>query len=289
MPIADTMGFKWLLGWQWRDCARIFFARLEGGMPVSVVVGTNNRHKLREIRQMLADVPGIEPVGLSAFTGVPEIVEDAETFAGNAQKKAFELARFLALVGHVDFASRSTSIDDDDETDFEELSARRHRASSGRQKKVSLTPEKLPKVEKPGNLELLVMADDSGLEVDALGGAPGVISARYAGKHGDDAANNALLLKNLKGVPAEKRKARFVCEIALASPEGILFTVRGTVEGMIIDQPRGKGGFGYDPLFFYPPLNRTFGELPSEDKNNISHRAKALAQFRVELEKLLKK
>ena len=258
-------------------------------MPVSVVVGTNNRHKLREIRQMLADVPGIELVGLTAFTGVPEIVEDAESFGGNAQKKAYELARFLALVGHVGFASRSTAIDDDDETDFEDLSARRHRASSGRQKKVSLTPERVPKAQRPQHLELMVMADDSGLEVDALGGAPGVISARYAGKHGDDAANNALLLANLKGVPSEKRKARFVCEIALASPEGILFSVRGTVEGLIIDQARGKGGFGYDPLFFYPPLNKTFGELPAEEKNKISHRAKALAQFKLELEKLLKK
>lgn len=261
-------------------------------MVVSIVVGTNNRHKLREIRQMLADMPDVELVGLSTFTGVPEIVEDADTFAGNAQKKAYELARFLALVGAVDFASRSTSTstdDDEDDTDFEDLSAARHRASSGRVKKVSLTPERMPKVEKPKNLELLVMADDSGLEVEALGGAPGVISARYAGKHGDDAANMALLLKNLKGVPAEKRKARFVCEIALASPEGILFSVRGTVEGLIIDQQRGKGGFGYDPLFFYPPLNRTFGELSAEDKNGISHRAKALAQFKVELARLLKK
>jgi non-canonical purine NTP pyrophosphatase (RdgB/HAM1 family) len=270
--------------------ARIFSARLEGGMAVSIVVGTNNRHKLREIRQMLADVPGIELVGLTTFTGVPEIVEDADTFAGNAQKKAYELARFLALVGHVGYASGGNGSDDDeDDTDFEDLSAERHRASSGRVKKVSLTPERMPKVEKPINLELLVMADDSGLEVDALGGAPGVRSARYAGRHGDDAANNALLLKNLKGVPAEKRRARFVCEIALASPEGILFSVRGTVEGLIIDQQRGKGGFGYDPLFFYPPLNRTFGELPAEDKNGISHRAKALAQFKVELGKLLKK
>jgi hypothetical protein len=152
-------------------------------MAVSIVVGTNNRHKLREIRQMLADVPGIELVGLTTFTGVPEIVEDADTFAGNAQKKAYELARFLALVGHVGYASGGNGSDDDeDDTDFEDLSAERHRASSGRVKKVSLTPERMPKVEKPINLELLVMADDSGLEVDALGGAPGVRSARYAGR-----------------------------------------------------------------------------------------------------------
>lgn len=255
--------------------------------PVNIVVGTNNRHKLREIRQILSDVKGIELVGLTAFTGVPEIVEDADTFAGNAQKKAYELARFIALAGRVGYASQSTAIDDDDETDFQAISARRHRAVSGRRKKVSLTPERMPKVNKPSSLELLVMADDSGLEVDALNGAPGVHSARYAGRHGDDRANNELLLKNLKGVPAEKRKARFVCEIALASPEGILFTVRGTVEGRIIEEPRGSGGFGYDPLFYFPPAGKTFGELPSEEKNKVSHRSNALARFHNELEKLL--
>lgn len=255
--------------------------------PVQIVVGTNNRHKLREIRQMLADVADVELIGLTAFTGVPSIVEDAETFAGNAQKKAYEIARLVALVGRVGYASQSTSGDDDDETDFEALSARRHRASSGRVKKVSLTPERMPKVTQPKSLQLLVMADDSGLEVDALDGAPGVLSARYAGKHGDDRANNDLLLKNLRGVPNEKRKARFVCEIALASPEGILFTVRGTVEGLIIDEPRGADGFGYDPLFLYPPAGRTFGELPAEEKNQFSHRANALKLFKVELEKLL--
>lgn len=256
--------------------------------PVKIVVGTNNRHKFREINQILHGVPGIELLGLTAFTGVPDVRETADTFAGNAQKKAFEIARFVALIGRVGYASQSTALDDED-TDFEALSARRHRATSGRQKKVSLTPDRLPLVDKPQNLELLVMADDSGLEVDALGGAPGVLSARYAGTHGDDAANNALLIKNLKGVPVEKRKARFVCEIALASPEGILFTVRGTVEGTIIDTPRGKGGFGYDPLFMFPPAGKTFGELPPEEKNKISHRSQALALFKDELEKLLQK
>jgi len=255
---------------------------------VHIVVGTHNRHKFREINQILHGMPGIELVMLSAYTGVPEISEDAATFAGNAQKKAFELAKFLALVSHVGFASQSTSIEEDDETDFEMLSAERHRSISGRQRKVSVTPERMPKVEKPRSLDLLVMADDSGLEVDALGGEPGVISARYAGTHGDDAANNRKLLEKLKGVPAEKRRARFVCEIALASPEGILFTVRGTVEGLIADEARGKGGFGYDPLFIYPPEGKTFGELEPEVKNRISHRSKALAQFRAELEKLLK-
>jgi non-canonical purine NTP pyrophosphatase (RdgB/HAM1 family) len=256
---------------------------------IQIVVGTNNRHKFKEIGRILQDVKGVELVPLSTFAGVPEIVEDAETFAGNAQKKAYEMARYLALVGRVGFASRSTSQDDDDEdeTDFEALSAQRYRSISGRVRKVSLTPESMPKVERPANIDLLVLADDSGLEVEALRGAPGVLSARYTGKHGDDAANNRLLLKNLKGVPAEKRKARFVCEIALSSPEGILVTVRGTVEGLIIDEPRGGSGFGYDPLFLYPPLGKTFGELSDEQKNRISHRSNALSKLKVELEKIL--
>jgi XTP/dITP diphosphohydrolase len=134
---------------------------------------------------------------------------------------------------------------------------------------------------------VLVMADDSGLEVDALGGQPGVRSARYAGKHGDNEANNKLLMHNLKGVPAGKRKARFVCEIALACPDGLLFGVRGIVEGVIATAPRGGGGFGYDPLFVYPPENKTFGELSTEVKNRVSHRSSALAKFRAELKKLL--
>ncbi len=256
---------------------------------IQIVVGTNNRHKFKEISQILQDVQGIQLVALSSYTGVPEIAETADTFAGNAQKKAFELARFLALVGRVGYASRSTAQDDeeDDETDFEALSAQRYRSISGRVRKVSLTPESMPKVERPANIELLVIADDSGLEVEALGGAPGVLSARYAGTHGDDVANNRLLLKNLKGVPAEKRKARFVCEIALSSPEGILVSVRGTAEGLIMEQPRGDGGFGYDPLFYYPPLGKTFGELGNEEKNRISHRSKALAAFKTELAKIL--
>ncbi len=259
------------------------------GGKTRIMVGTGNAHKLREIESILQPVAGIELVAMSSMQGVPAITEDAPTFGGNARKKALELAKFLALVGHVSFANRSTSLDSDDETDFEQLSAERYRSISGRQKKVSLTGGSPDSKPAPGQLESLVMADDSGLEVEALDGAPGVLSARYAGRHGDDAANNRLLLEKLRGVPAEKRKARFVCEIALASPAGVLFTVRGTVEGVVLTEPRGKGGFGYDPLFLYPPLGKTFGELPEAEKNKFSHRAKALANFRAELEKLLAK
>ena len=128
------------------------------------------------------------------------------------------------------------------------------------------------------------IADDSGLSVDVLGGAPGVYSARYAGEHGDDAANNALLLRNLADVPAEARTARFVCCIALVFPDGRELTVRGETEGLIIDEARGNGGFGYDPYFYYPPFGKTFSELSAEEKNAISHRGKAIAKLAEKLQ-----
>ena len=122
------------------------------------------------------------------------------------------------------------------------------------------------------------IGDDSGLEVDALGGAPGIYSARYAGEHGNDAANNALLLKNLEGV--ENRSARFVCAIACVFPDGSEpISVFGTAEGEIISEYRGEGGFGYDPLFYFPPLDKTFAELTAEEKNKISHRSCAIRLF----------
>lgn len=123
------------------------------------------------------------------------------------------------------------------------------------------------------------IADDSGLAVDALNGAPGVYSARYAGGHGDDAANNALLLKNLAHLPVEQRTARFVCCIALVYPDGKEITVRGVTEGLILDQARGEGGFGYDPYFYYEPFGKTFSELTADEKNAISHRGKAIAKL----------
>ena len=122
------------------------------------------------------------------------------------------------------------------------------------------------------------IGDDSGLEVDALGGAPGIYSARYSGEHGDDAANNALLLKNLEGV--ENRSARFVCAIACVFPDGSEpISVFGTAEGVILSEYRGEGGFGYDPLFWFPSLGKTFGELSAEEKNKISHRSNAIRLF----------
>jgi XTP/dITP diphosphohydrolase len=119
-----------------------------------------------------------------------------------------------------------------------------------------------------------LFADDSGLEVDALGGAPGVHSARYAGPNATDEANNALLLDRLRGI--ENRAARFVCVIALVRGGALIKTFRGTVEGRIIDAPRGSGGFGYDPLFFCETFGCTFGEAAIDQKMRVSHRAQAL-------------
>lgn len=120
----------------------------------------------------------------------------------------------------------------------------------------------------------LVFADDSGIEVDALGGAPGVYSARYAGADATDAKNNALLLRNLAGV--KQRTARFVCVIALAREGEALERFRGSVEGSILHAPRGEGGFGYDPLFYYPPRGCSFAELSAQEKFAVSHRGQAV-------------
>lgn len=117
------------------------------------------------------------------------------------------------------------------------------------------------------------LADDSGLEVEALGGRPGVYSARYAGEGAVDTDNIAKLLSELQGVA--NRKARFVCFIALVTPGGKEVTAEGTCEGVILTEPRGEGGFGYDPVFFLPEYDKTMAEIPGELKNKISHRARA--------------
>lgn len=132
----------------------------------------------------------------------------------------------------------------------------------------------------------IVLADDSGLEVDALHGAPGVHSARYAAdephkadSNTDDDANNARVLRELAGVPEEKRTGRFVCVIAAAKEGRTLATFRGVAEGRILDQLRGSGGFGYDPMFYFPEIGKTFAELTPEQKANYSHRGAAFRKF----------
>jgi XTP/dITP diphosphohydrolase len=195
-----------------------------------LVFATRNPGKLTELRQLLADLDGAVEVVSAADLDLPDVVEDAATFAGNAIKKAVEASR-----------------------------------ASG----------------------LPALADDSGLEVDALGGAPGVHSARYAGPEQDDSRNNEKLLAALAGVPAERRAARFRSVLALADTAGALgervLTGEGVCEGRILEAPRGTGGFGYDPLFFAPELGVTFAEAGVGPKNDLSHRARAMQAMRGQL------
>jgi len=197
-----------------------------------LVFATRNKGKLVELRQLLAgvDVLGIDEAAQRIGRAIPDVVEDADTFEGNAIKKAREVS---AITG------------------------------------------------------LPALADDSGLEVDALDGAPGVYSARYAGEGAGDAANNAKLLAALADVPAERRTARFRAVLALADVHGPLggetITAHGTCEGTILDGPRGTGGFGYDPLFLVPELGQTFAELGTGPKSGISHRARAMQAIKAQL------
>jgi XTP/dITP diphosphohydrolase len=142
---------------------------------------------------------------------------------------------------------------------------------------------------------LWTLADDSGLVVDALGGAPGVKSARFSGEKPKDAdrtlidhRNIAKTLELLKGVPKEKRTARFVCRLCLASPERILIETEGTLEGLITDKEIGQNGFGYDPIFFVPHLKKTVAQLTAEEKNAISHRGNAIRKLKPLVDELLR-
>ena len=136
--------------------------------------------------------------------------------------------------------------------------------------------------------KLYTLADDSGLEVDALGGRPGVYSARYAGEPCDDKANNEKLIKELAGVSSEKRTARFKCAMVLVDPDGkILADGEGVIEGIIIDAARGENGFGYDPHFFVPELGKTTAEISREEKNKISHRGKATRKLKSQIANIL--
>lgn len=130
---------------------------------------------------------------------------------------------------------------------------------------------------------LLTLADDSGLEIDALGGEPGLYSARWAGVETPYSERFRIILERLAGTPEDQRTARFRCVIAIAEPEGLLATAEGVLEGMIAHEPRGAGGFGYDPIFYVPAYGKTVAELPAEVKNQISHRARAAAQARQQL------
>ena len=129
------------------------------------------------------------------------------------------------------------------------------------------------------------IADDSGLTVKALGGEPGVFSARYAGEGATDEANNIKLVRAMKGI--EQREAAFICILAIAVPRGPALIYEGICEGLITEEISGNQGFGYDPLFYYPPLNKTFAEMSAAEKNSVSHRGKAMAELKGELGKVL--
>lgn len=189
---------------------------------MEIVLATRNKKKAEELNRMLAGMD-INVITLNDFHDCPEVLEDKDTFEGNAIKKAVEVAACT---------------------------------------------------------EMIAVADDSGLVVDALGGRPGVFSARYAGENADDAANLEKLLWEMKDLPDERRSARFICCIAIAYPDGKVITFEGRVEGRIGYEPKGREGFGYDPVFYPDGYDRTFAEMSYGEKDSMSHRGKALERLK---------
>ena len=185
-----------------------------------IIVGTGNAKKAIEIKNIL-DLYGYEVLSFADFAKSPEIVEDGDSFAANAAKKAIETSKFY---------------------------------------------------------DCFALADDSGLEVEALNNQPGIFSARYAGEHGNDTANNEKLLQAMQGVEESQRGARFVCAVALANKGELIKCFEGEIKGRITERLIGENGFGYDPLFFVPEFGKTTAELTPEEKNKISHRYKAFSQ-----------
>ena len=197
--------------------------------------------------------------------------------ASNNLGKIKEIKRILSDIEIDVLSLKDMSLDIDVEEDgltFEE---------NAKKKSIEIYKELIKK----GESNFIIMSDDSGLEVDYLKCEPGVFSARYAGEHGNDKKNNEKLLLNLKGVDYQNRKARFVCQLAIINDKNEYKSIRGTVEGYILENEKGEGGFGYDPLFFYEPLNKSFAELTMEEKNKISHRGIALQKAKKIIEELL--
>lgn len=186
-----------------------------------VVLATRNQGKVKEFNKLFA-VLGWEGISLAEFEGVPEVVEDGDTFEANALKKAITISTYLNLPA---------------------------------------------------------VGDDSGLEVDALNGRPGVYSARYAGEHATDEENWRKLLQEMADVPDEKRTARFRCTLAFVEPGQEPVIATGSCEGLIAREPAGTNGFGYDPVFSLPDLNKMMAQLLPEEKNQLSHRAKAMGNL----------
>lgn len=185
-----------------------------------IVLATNNKDKIKEIRRTLSGLP-VEILTLDDFPGFPKVEETGKTLEENAILKAETILGFTQLPS---------------------------------------------------------LADDSGLEVEVLNGAPGVLSSRFAGEHCSYQDNNRKLLSMMKEVPPGKRGAKFVCVVAIAKRIDEITTVRGEVNGVITEEEKGENGFGYDPVFFIPRLNRTFAQLTLDEKNRISHRAMAFTK-----------
>jgi non-canonical purine NTP pyrophosphatase (RdgB/HAM1 family) len=211
--------------------------------PLGLFCATANPHKLGEFRQAAGEgllIQGLPPC---------DCFEEGATFEENAVSKALCYSRH----------NRSPELE---------------KQEKGGTEKGGTEPLMKGGPEKAGPAPL-VFADDSGLVVDALGGRPGIYSARFAGPNAGDEENNALLLNQLRGVPREQRTARFVCCIALVRGSVLLKTFEGEAEGLILDGPAGSGGFGYDPLFLFPPLGKGFAEISAETKWQHSHRGAA--------------
>jgi len=190
-----------------------------------IVIASKNKGKIREIRQIYADLP----VSIVEQADLPDVVEDGGSFSANARKKAVEIARHTGK---------------------------------------------------------WALADDSGLEVDALGGAPGIHSARWSGA--GDEANNDKLLAELRDVPPPARTARYRAVVVIADPQGrVVAEADGSCEGLIGFARKGTGGFGYDPLFVVPQFGKTMAELPSDTKHSISHRGEALRRLKEPLTRVL--
>jgi len=196
---------------------------------MKLVLATNNLHKIREMKEILADLD-VEVLTKDDFDNFPDVEETGSTLEENAAIKSEAIFAFTGLPS---------------------------------------------------------LADDSGLEVDALDGAPGVVSARYAGPGCTFADNNRKLLKELDGVADDRRSARFRCVIAITFADGDTVLAEGRVDGRITHELRGREGFGYDPVFEIPDLGQTFAEMPADQKNSMSHRGRALTKAREAIEKRL--
>ncbi|MCR1934228.1 XTP/dITP diphosphatase [Clostridium tepidum] len=199
-------------------------------MTKEVIVASNNKDKIKEIKEILREF-NINALSMKEAGIDIDIEEDGNTFMENAYKKASTIHKILP--------------------------------------------------------DYMVIADDSGLMVDALNGAPGIYSARFAGEHGNYKKNNEKLLRELEGKKAEERSAKFVCSIVFIINKDDVIKVQGEINGIIGEKEIGEDGFGYDPLFYVPEYNKTFAQMDSQTKNSISHRGRALKILKCELEKYI--